>query len=166
MPRKIILAVLISCAMTSGTSARERRISVDTLMSRIEQCNPEVKAAESRYAADRQGIDVAKDNRLPSIQADLQLNYIGDGTIIDRDFTHSMRDRLPHFGNTLNISVYQPLYHGGILSAARQMAELKADMSRIGLEQQLDASTIEALARYFNLMQMMNMRNVYSENIT
>lgn len=166
MPRKMILAALVSCALALDTNARETKISVDTLMSRIERFNPAVKAAESQYLSDKQGIDVAKDNRLPSINAEIQLNYIGDGTIIDRDFAHSMRDKLPHFGNTLNVSIYQPLYHGGIITATQQMAELKTEMSRIGLDQQLDASTIEALSCYFRLMQMMNMRKVYQENIT
>lgn len=166
MPRKMILAALVSCALALDTNARETKISVDTLMSRIERFNPAVKAAESQYLSDKQGIDVAKDNRLPSINAEIQLNYIGDGTIIDRDFAHSMRDKLPHFGNTLNVSIYQPVYHGGIITATQQMAELKTEMSRIGLDQQLDASTIEALSCYFRLMQMMNMRKVYQENIT
>lgn len=166
MPRKMILAALVSCALALDTNARETKISVDTLMSRIERFNPAVKAAESQYLSDKQGIDVAKDNRLPSIYAEIQLNYIGDGTIIDRDFAHSMRDKLPHFGNTLNVSIYQPVYHGGIITATQQMAELKTEMSRIGLDQQLDASTIEALSCYFRLMQMMNMRKVYQENIT
>lgn len=165
MPRKMILAALMSYAIVSDISAREIKISVDTLMSRIEISNPDVKAAKSQYLADRQGIDVAKDLRLPSINAELQLNYIGDGTIIDRDFTHSMRDKLPHFGNTLNVSVYQPVYHGGIITATQQMADLKTKMSRIGFDQQLDASTIEALSCYFHLMQMMNLRKVYKENI-
>lgn len=165
MPRKMILAALMSYAIVSDISAREIKISVDTLMSRIEIFNPDVKAAKSQYLADRQGIDVAKDLRLPSINAELQLYYIGDGTIIDRDFTHSMRDKLPHFGNTLNVSVYQPVYHGGIITATQQMADLKTKMSRIGFDQQLDASTIEALSCYFHLMQMMNLRKVYKENI-
>lgn len=166
MPRKMILAALVSCALALDTNARETKISVDTLMSRIERFNPAVKAAESQYLSDKQGIDVAKDNRLPSINAEIQLNYIGDGTIIDRDFAHSMRDKLPHFGNTLNVSIYQPVYHGGIITATQQMAELKTEMARIGLDQQLDTSTIEALSCYFRLMQMMNMRKVYQENIT
>lgn len=161
----MILAALMSYAIVSDISAREIKISVDTLMSRIEIFNPDVKAAKSQYLADRQGIDVAKDLRLPSINAELQLYYIGDGTIIDRDFTHSMRDKLPHFGNTLNVSVYQPVYHGGIITATQQMADLKTKMSRIGFDQQLDASTIEALSCYFHLMQMMNLRKVYKENI-
>ncbi len=161
----MILAALVTCVMTFDSPARETKINVDTLMSRIERFNPAVKASKSQYVADLQGIDVAKDSRLPSINAELQLNYIGDGTIIDRDFAHSMRDKLPHFGNTLNVSVYQPVYHGGIITATQQMAELKAEMSRIGLDQQLDASTIEALSCYFRLMQMTNMKKVYEENI-
>ncbi len=165
MPRKMILAALVSCTLVFDTQARETKISVDTLMSRIERFNPAVKAAQSQYLSDKQGIDVAKDSRLPSINAELQLNYIGDGTIIDRDFAHSMRDKLPHFGNTLNVSIYQPVYHGGIITATQQMAELRSEMSRLGLDQQLDASTIEALSCYFRLMQMLNMRKVYQENI-
>lgn len=161
----MILAALTSYAIVSDMAAREIKISVDTLMSRIERFNPDVKTSKSQYLAYRQGIDVAKDLRLPSINAELQLNYIGDGTIIDRDFTHSMRDKLPHFGNTLIVSVYQPLYHGGIITATQQMAELKTKLSKIGFYQQLDASTIEALSCYLHLIQMINLRKVYKENI-
>ncbi len=145
--------------------AREVCMSVDSLLQRVALCNKDVVASRSKHEYVKQGISVAKSAKLPQVTAQLDLNYLGDGTILDRDFTNIMRDKLPHFGNTLDVTLYQPVFQGGAITAGIDMAQLQADMAAIGIDQQIDASSIEALACYINLMKMRNLRKVYAENI-
>lgn len=166
MSKKFLLVAVVLCACANGISAREVALGVDSLLWRIGNANAEVKAARSGYEAKRQGISVAESAKLPTVTASLDLNYLGDGTILDRDFSNVMRDKLPHFGNTLNVNLYQPVYLGGAITAGIEMAKLQADLAAIGIDQQTDASGIEALTCYFTLMKMRNLSKVYGENIT
>lgn len=166
MSKKFFLAAALLCACATAASAREIVMDVDSILGRIPMHNSEVRSARSHYRAKRQGVAVASSARLPEITASLNLNYLGDGTVVDRDFSNAMRDRLPHFGNTLTVSLYQPIYQGGAITAGIDLARLDADLAAIGMDQQADASGIQALAAYFNLMKMHNLRKVYAENIS
>lgn len=165
MSKKLILAAVLACALHSAGTARETAFSVDSLLSRVATANKDVIAARSSHAAAMQRVAVAKSARLPQVSTQIDLSYIGDGTVLDRDFSNSMRDKLPHFGNTLNVSLYQPVFHGGAITAGIEIAQWESELSAIGAEQQIDASGIQALAAYFNLMKMHNLRKVYEENI-
>ena len=60
-----------------------------------------------------QGVKVAKDGRLPSIGFGLELQYIGDGWLSDRDFSNGVHADMPHFGNSYVIKAAQVVYAGG-----------------------------------------------------
>ncbi|MCM1451447.1 MAG: TolC family protein [Clostridium sp.] len=165
MSKKHLLAAVALCAFACSASAREAVLSVDSLLHRVAAANADVKAARSEYQATLQGIAVAESAKLPTLSASLNLNYLGDGTILDRDFSNAMRDKLPHFGNTLNVNLYQPIYTGGAITAAIDLAKLTADLAEIGIERQADISGFEALARYLSLMKMRNLKKVYAENL-
>lgn len=166
MSKNRILAALMLCACVRSVYADEASVGVDTVLHRVAIHNADVKAARSDYYAARQGISVAESAKLPTLSASITLNYLGDGTIIDRDFSNAMRDKLPHFGNALNVNLYQPLYTGGAIAAGIDMARQKTEMAAIGIDRQADISGIEALARYFNVMKMHNLKKVYAENIS
>ena len=165
MSRNLILAAALLCAGIMPGAARDVSMTVDQLLARIISSNPDVVAARSHHRAVEQGIAIARSAMLPDVSVSLDLTYIGDGTILDRDFSGAMRDRLPHFGNTLSVSLYQPVYHGGSITAGVDMARQSAELAAIGVAQQTDASSIAAIAAYFNLMKMYNLRSVLSENI-
>jgi len=165
MPRKFLLAAVALCLYACHAAATEVEMCVDTLLQRVFSHNMDVIAARSGYRSALQGINVARSARLPEISVSADFNYIGDGTILDRNFSNAMRDRLPHFGNTLSVNLYQPIYQGGAITAGIDIARWQAELSAIGVDSQTDASAIEALGTYFNLTKMHNLRAVYQENI-
>lgn len=165
MSKNRILAAVLLCVSAHNLTAHEITMDVPEILSRVASCNADVKSAQSRHDAEQQGVSVARSARLPQLSASLQLNYLGDGTILDRNFSNAIRDRLPHFGNTLNVTLYQPVYHGGAIAAGIDLAKLKSELAAIGVEQSVDAASIEALSCYFSLMKMSNLRKVYVDNI-
>lgn len=165
MSKKYLLVAGLLCLLTDAASPREVVMSVDRMLQCIALDNKDVKASKSAYAAEREGISVARSAKLPKLTASLELNYIGDGTILDRNFSNSLRDKLPHFGNTLNVTLYQSVYQGGAISAGIDLARRQTELAAIGVAQQTDISAIEALSAYFNLMKMHNLRQVYIDNI-
>lgn len=165
MSKKIILVAGLLCGIVGNLSARGIVMGVDSVLAGIARHNVDVRAATAGYNATCQGIAVAESAKLPNVTASLDLNYLGDGTILDRDFTNAMRDKLPHFGNTLSVNIYQPVYQGGAITAGIDLARQQSELAAIGVEQQTDASGIRAIASFFNLMKMHNLQKVYVENI-
>lgn len=131
----------------------------------IEQNNAEVKVARTNRAVVLQEKKIAQSAKLPELTVSLNLAYNGNATIIDRDFSDAATAPTPHWGNTLNINLYQPIYTGGAISGAIDLAESKRVMSDINYGGILDASKITAISCYLNLFKSRNLIKVYDENI-
>lgn len=91
----------------------------------------------SRVEAERE-ISVARAGRLPDINASLSLSYIGDGFTTKRDFSDYQKAAIPHFGSGLSINVTQPVYAGGAITSAIELAELKSTAARYAADFQRD----------------------------
>lgn len=120
-PFKLSVAFLLTVCQC--VCAQEiRQLSIREMFSIADARNADIGAEEAKIAAARQGEDVARNALLPQINASLTLSYLGDGTILDRDFGNTTPDRLPHFSNTLGVELYQPVYTGGAISSAIKLA--------------------------------------------
>ncbi len=161
--RKQLLPVLLVGVLCC--EAQERTLGLEELFQLAEAGNSEIRASQIHAQAARQGVDVAQANKLPDITAALELSYIGDGTILDRDFSNAMRDKLPHFGNSLSVNLYQPLFTGGAITGGIEMAQHNALMADINLNQTRSGIRYQLTQAYLNLYKMLNLKRVYEENI-
>ena len=75
-------------------------------------------------------IDVARSGRLPDISTSLSLSYLGDGFTTKRNFSDYQKAPIPHFGNGLSLNVSQPIYTGGAITGAIDLAELKSTAAK------------------------------------
>lgn len=164
MKKNLLLAFIggVSCWCVE---AQEINLSLEALFNLAETNNSELKASTINVEVAKQGIEVAKAAKLPDITASLDLSFIGDGTVLDRDFTNAMRDKLPHFGNTLSLNVYQPLYTGGAIAGGIEMAQANSLMANINLDQTRAGIRFGLAQKYLNLFKMYNLVKVYEENI-
>lgn len=131
-----------------------------------DDANAVVHAANVSVASAQQQQAVSRAARLPDISASLTLSYLGDGTILDRDFSNRRRDPLPHFSNTLEVSLYQPVYAGGAISHGITMAQQQTALAcnrRDGVRNDIRMSIV---ANYLELIKSRNLLGVYAENIS
>ena len=101
----------------NNISAQELSMTIEDLFKFAEQSNIDIKVA-------RHDVEIAKEKkksvlagRLPEISMSATMNYLGNATVMERDFTGGVSSHMPHLGNSLSVSVYQPLYTGGEISA-------------------------------------------------
>lgn len=156
------LVILLSVA---ARGQHQKRMSIGELFERADAQNPDIRAAQSNIYVVEQQEEVVRSVRLPQINASLTLSYLGDGTILDRDFSHSQRDKLPHFSNTLDVELYQPLYTGGSLSGGIALSEKQTAMARIGLDATRNGVRMTVISNYLELAKNRNLLAVYDENI-
>ena len=140
-------------------------MTIDELFRRVEQANVDVKAAQKDVNISREQEKTAKAKRLPDVNLEAGVNYLGDATVLERDFSKPKRSPMPHLGNALSISVYQPLYAGGEIRAGIRKTRFQTQIASTDLKIVTDDIKIEVLDCYLNLLKNRNLLNVYEENI-
>ncbi len=125
------------------------------------QLRPSVTA---QIEAERE-ISVARSGRLPDISASLSLSYIGDGFTTKRNFSDYQKAPIPHFGNTLSVNITQPVYTGGAVTNAIELAELKSTAARYATDFQQDHIRFQLTGFYLDIYKYNNLRRVVEGNI-
>lgn len=110
--------------------------------------------------------DVARAGRLPDIHASLSVSYIGDGFTTKRDFSDYQRAAIPHFGSGLSLNVSQPVFTGGAVANAIELAELKSTAARYATDFQRDNIRFRLTGFYLDIYKYANLRRVMESNIS
>lgn len=166
MTKSILSVAILVLACTGRMAAGEpSAMTIGRMFEIADRHNAEIAAADASTEVARREIETTKATRLPQIGVSLSLSYLGDGTILNRDFSHPTRDPLPHFSNTLSVELYQPVFTGGAISGGIEIAERRAalaDISRDGTRAEI---RMKLVANYLNLAKCRNLLAVYNENI-
>lgn len=166
--RRLAVLLLLSGSsfMACRMSAQKPlRMTIDELFRRVEESNVDVKAAQKDVNISRQNEKTAKAKRLPDINLEAGVNYLGDATVLNRNFSNATRSPMPHLGNSLSLSLYQPLYAGGEIAAGIRKTRYQTQIASTDLKIVTDDIKIEVLDCYLNLLKNRNLLSVYDDNI-
>lgn len=139
--------------------------TVEDLFEIAEANSAQLRQSLSAEDEARRDVSVARSGRLPDIEANLSISYIGDGFTTKRNFSDYQKAPIPHFGNTLGINITQPIYTGGAVSAGIEIAELKSTASRYATELQRDNIRFQLTGFYLDIYKCVNLRSVVENNI-
>lgn len=168
--RKNFLLIVSLCAMLWAPKHFAQKpqsvyLSIGDMFDLIDRNNSDVKVARQAVEVSKQSEAIANAARLPEVLASLSLNYLGDATLMDRDFSNAMCAEMPHFGNTLNLTAYQPVYAGGAITGGIDLAKSKTSFAELGLENTQSEMRLKVIECYLNLFKYQNLEAVYRENI-
>lgn len=110
-------------------------------------------------------IAVARTGLLPDINASLSLSYLGDGFTAKRNFTDYQKAPIPHLGNGLTLNISQPIYTGGSVTNAIQLAELKSTAARYAADFKRDNIRFQLTGFYLDIYKYLNLKKVVESNI-
>lgn len=105
--------------------AQTRSLTLDEMFQLADQNNNRIRLYDLAISEAEQGVKVACNDRLPSIQAHVELNYIGDGVMTDRNFAHAVHADMPHFGNSFVLKASQVIYAGGAVAKGIERSKLQ-----------------------------------------
>lgn len=111
-----LLVVNCIVLLFSNLPAQPLTLSLDEMFRLADQHSKSIRLHDLAIREAEQGVRIAKNARLPSIQAQLDLNYIGDGVMTDRNFSNGIHADMPHFGNTFVLKASQVIYAGGAIN--------------------------------------------------
>jgi outer membrane protein TolC len=159
------MAVISLCATGSAQTRQRSELTIQDVLRLVDENNLTVAASRVGVRVSDQSVVVANSARLPEISASVDANFLGDVTIMDRYFKDVTRAPMPHFGNSLGVSLYQPVYAGGAITAGVNLAKAENQLARTTLEQTRQSVGMDAVSCYLELFKARNLLEIYDENI-
>ena len=157
--------MLVVATVTVAKAQSERRMTVDDLFQLVESNSKTLQETKISVEFAQKGIEAARAQRLPDVNATLSASYNGNVVVMDRDFTNANGYSSPHFGNSFALEAQQVVYAGGAIDAGIRMAELHRDMAVAGQRQSSNAQRFLALGQYLDLYKIQNRMQVMQQNI-
>lgn len=148
-----------------GATSDTLRLTLTDVFTRIENENQTMSMLRTAQEAAEEGIKSAKNARYPEINAELNVSYIGDCFLTDRNFSNYTKAPSPHFGNGFTLDAQQVVYAGGAVNAAVKMAEHEGHMSEAVISKSRQGLRLMAAGEYLDLFRTDNSIKVYKENI-
>lgn len=149
----------------AGATSDTLRLTLIDVFTRIENENQTMSMLRTAQEAAEEGIKSAKNARYPEINAELNVSYIGDGFLTDRNFSNYTKAPSPHFGNGFTLEAQQVVYAGGAVNAAVKLAEHEGHMSEAVISKSRQGLRLTAAGEYLDLFRTDNSIKVYKENI-
>ena len=149
----------------AGATSDTLRLTLTDVFTRIENENRTMAMLRTAQEAAEEGIKSAKNARYPEINAELNVSYIGDCFLTDRNFSNYTKAPSPHFGNGFTLEAQQVVYAGGAINAAVRMAEHEGHMSEAVISKSRQGLRLMAAGEYLDLFRTDNSIKVYKENI-
>lgn len=150
---------------SAGATSDTLQLTLTDVFTRIENENRTMAMLRTAQEAAEEGIKSAKNARYPEINAELNVSYIGDCFLTDRNFSNYTKAPSPHFGNGFTLEAQQVVYAGGAVNAAVKMAEHEGHMSEAVISKSRQGLRLMAAGEYLDLFRTDNSIKVYKENI-
>ena len=161
--RNVIGIGLLGLSM--ALQAQEKLLTIEEMFRIADSNSTELQLYRLRMSEAELGIRIAKNDRFPSVGAQVELNYIGDGVMTERDFSGGIHADMPHWGNTFVVKASQVIYAGGEISRGIERSRLEAEAA--GHEYCITQQDLRflLLGYYLDLFQLNNQRTVYERNV-
>lgn len=163
---RLLAGLLCAALLSDGVCASAQApLTLEEIFESAEANSAQLRPSFTAQAEADREISVARAGRLPEISASLSLSYIGDGFTTARNFSDSRKAPIPHLGTGLSLDITQPVYTGGAVSGAIDLAGLKSTASRYATELRRDNIRFRLTGFYLDIYKYTNLRSVVSANI-
>lgn len=165
---KVHLFIMVLCASlwAEGSYAQESYVlTLEQMYALADENSKALKVEDAAVVEAQQGIKVAKNGYLPDIDLSLSASYLGNGCLMDRNFSNGQCVKMPHFGNNFAVQVTQLIYGGGAVTNSVAMAKLNEEMAGINREAARSRVRFMLTGFYLDLYKLHNALEVYNHSI-
>ncbi|SHG11542.1 Outer membrane protein TolC [Bacteroides luti] len=140
-------------------------LGIDEMFRLADENSKSIRTFDTGIEQAKEGVKVAKNNMLPSIDAGLSFSYLGNGYITDRNFSNGLKAAIPHYGNNFSIDASQVVYAGGAISGGIAIAELQQQIAELDKVNNQQDVRFLLIGYYMELYKLANYAKVYTKNI-
>lgn len=159
------VAMLLAPAVVQAQTATLQG-GLDQLFRVAEEHNASLQSMRSAIDVAQAEVDAAQKAKLPDVNAQLSVSYLGDAWLLNRHFGEVMKAPMPHFGNNFFFQAQQVVYAGGALTAGVQMARQNEQMQRLTAAGERLRVRFLLTGLYLQLHSLSNQQQVYERNRT
>src|SRR5690606_31461632 len=124
--------------------------NIEELFGLAVQNNQSLKISSAGLLIAKQGIEVAKNQRLPAVSASLTAGYLGDALLIENDFSKSTQVAMPHFANSFALEASQLIFRGNAVNNAIASASLQEQLAKLDFEENTLGIKLLVAGNYFD----------------
>lgn len=165
---KVRLFIVVLCALlwAEGSYAQKSYVlTLEQMFALADENSKALKIEDAAVIEAQQGVKVAKNAYLPDIGISLSASYLGNGYLMDRDFSNGQKIKMPHFGNNFVVEATQLIYGGGVVTNGVALAKLKEEMASVNREAARSRIRFMLTGFYLDLYKLQNVLKVYDRNI-
>ncbi|MCQ2208370.1 MAG: TolC family protein [Paludibacteraceae bacterium] len=165
MNKKLGLKGLTIFAVLPLTSVAQQTLTIDDLFHISEEQSLQIRVGRTAVASATENVKYAKSLRLPDVGVGLNIGYLGDGQLGDRNFTDWHHVENPHFTNNFSVKAQQTIYAGGAIKSGIRLAEYEKAMAEFDLKNHRQEVRFMLVGHYLDLCRLQNEGKVIVENI-
>ncbi|MCH4147068.1 MAG: TolC family protein [Prevotella sp.] len=137
----------------------------EQLFQLLEANSKVLKVSKTGMEVARQGVEMAKNQRLPDVNASLSMSYIGNALLSKRDFSEMKGLSSSHLGNDFALEARQTVYAGGAVNAGIRKAQLAEQQAGVSMEALREQQRFLVLGQYLELCKIDHRIEVVKQNI-
>lgn len=168
MVKKRTFIMLLYAASTLpiwAQKAENRMLTINEMFQLADTHSKSLRASMLSVDEAQQSIKVAKNDLLPSIEANVSFSYIGNGCMTDRHFKNGKNIDMPHGGNNFALKATQILYAGGAIKTGVELSKLQKQEAELRLFDNKQNIRFLLVGYYLDICQLYNQKQVYEKNI-
>ena len=163
--RMLIVALCASLCALGSYAQQPYVLSLEQLFALADENSKTIQTENAAVLEAQQDVKVAKNALMPDIDISLSASYLGNGYLMDRNFSNGQTIDMPHLGNNFAVEATQLLYAGGAVTNSIALAKLKEEMANINREATRSRIHFMLIGFYLDLYKMQNALRVYDRSI-
>ena len=132
--RMLIVALCASLCALGSYAQQPYVLTLEQLFALADENSKSIQAENAAVLEAQQDVTVAKNALMPDIDISLSASYLGNGYLMERNFSNGQTIDMPHLGNNFAVEATQLLYIGGAVTHSIALAKLKEEMANINRE--------------------------------
>lgn len=160
-----MLCVSLCTESVYAQNAGGRVITIEEMFSLADRNAKALRPFSTMIEEAAQNVKTAKSARLPDMDVSVSASFLGNGILLDRDFSNSTKAPMPHFGNNFALEVSQVIYAGGVVNRGIEIGKLQEKMVGLSLENERGKLRFMLVGYYLDLFKQRNLLRVYEQNI-
>lgn len=162
---RLLAGLLCAALLSDGVcSYGQTVVTLEEIFESAEAGSAQLRPSLTAQEEARREISVAHSGRLPDISASMSVSYIGDGFTTKRNFSDYQKAPIPHLGTGLSLNISQPVYTGGAVTGAIELAGLKSTAARYAFEFRRDNIRFQLTGLYLDIYKYTNLGRVVESN--
>ncbi len=151
--------------ISASAAAQQPVIPLQQLWQEAEQNSTTVRVMQGMVHEAEADVAIARNASLPDVSIGINVGYLGNGIVADRDFGNAHAVENPHLMNGFTLKASQLIYGGGAAKNAVKTSEAARDIANLRFLDERQNVRMAIAAYYLDIFRLRNQTAVLDDNL-